>query len=326
MNSGGKITALRTAATNFVNIIYDRAEYDDQVKVALVPFVTSVNLGDEAASVTNNPYTLPTTNSNVNTAYAPYNGAYASNRLWRGCVLERPYPHDVQDSSIAAGGQWSPYRWRSSSSSTNKWMTNGATGSPTLATSGRSCDNTHRTPNLSCPQPIMPLNTNRTNLLNHVSSLDAVCGGSGGTFGNVGMAWGIRVLSPDAPFTQGAPYTNEYWRKAIVMMTDGDNTFFTGSAAYGGYNKVDGTQTAGMSASVINTRMTEACNLAKQKGIIVYTITFPATGGSISTATQNLYRSCASDAGKYYNAPSSADLINAFEKISRELANLHISH
>jgi hypothetical protein len=39
-----------------------------------------------------------------------------------------------------------------------------------------------------------------------------------------GVGWGLRVLSPGEPFTEGRPYNDET-KKAMVLLTDGENTF-----------------------------------------------------------------------------------------------------
>lgn len=45
----------------------------------------------------------------------------------------------------------------------------------------------------------------------------------GNTVIPAGLLWGWRVLSPTVPFTQGAPYDDEKWIKALVLLTDGEN-------------------------------------------------------------------------------------------------------
>ncbi len=41
-----------------------------------------------------------------------------------------------------------------------------------------------------------------------------------------GAAWGWRTLSPGAPFTEGRPYGAEENQKVLVLMTDGQNTYY----------------------------------------------------------------------------------------------------
>src|SRR5690606_12214806 len=96
------IRALKDAARDFVNIIYDRVEEEDQIKIAVVPYAAMVNPGAAAPGIVNNPYVV----NWLGTSYAPYNPA--DNTAWWGCVYERPYPHDVYDTSVAVGGAWTP--------------------------------------------------------------------------------------------------------------------------------------------------------------------------------------------------------------------------
>jgi hypothetical protein len=63
------------------------------------------------------------------------------------------------------------------------------------------------------------------------------------------------------------------------------------------------------------------CQNAKDAGVTIYTITFQS---GISNATRELFRQCATDQTKYFNAPSNQDLINAFENIANQLSQLHI--
>jgi len=60
----------------------------------------------------------------------------------------------------------------------------------------------------------------------------------------------------------------------------------------------------------------------KDKGVIVYTVTF--TSG-INENTKGFYRRCASSEDQYYDAPTQEELISVFEEISRELSNIYIS-
>ena len=71
----------------------------------------------------------------------------------------------------------------------------------------------------------------------------------------------------------------------------------------------------------LDQRLAEICTNMKTLGIIVYTITL----GLYDGATQSLYRTCATDPGKYFNSPSSAELQAAFRAIGAELSNLRIA-
>jgi hypothetical protein len=131
------------------------------------------------------------------------------------------------------------------------------------------------------------------------------------------MAWGARVLSPEAPFEEANDWDNPYWKKAIIMMTDGDNT------ENGTYSSYWFTAKNNMSVTKFNNRFAETCEDLKDKGVTVYTVTFTS---NINSATKDFYRNCASSEDHYFDAPSQSELIETFERIARELSNLHITN
>ena len=170
----------------------------------------------------------------------------------------------------------------------------------------------HSAPNQGCPYAnIMPLNNDRDELLAHVDTMQP----DGNTLGNIGMAWGYRVLSPEFPFEEAHEWDNFFWKKAVVMMTDGDNT------ENGTYSSFWFTGKNNMNVTKFNDRFAETCQALKDQGVAVYTITF--TSG-ISDATKDYFRECATSEDQYYDAPTQEELIDVFETIARELSNLHI--
>ena len=168
-------------------------------------------------------------------------------------------------------------------------------------------------PNYSCNKAyVVPLTTDKDYLKDRITLLQA----DGNTHGNLGMVWGYRMLSPDFPFREGASFEDLIWQKVVVMMTDGNNTTSPYYSAYGGARRNS------VSVSDLNERFEETCTEMKQKGIQIYTVTFTS---NISDNTKGYYERCASDATKYFDAPDQQDLIDTFEKISKELSNLYIT-
>tara|TARA_X000000950_G_scaffold140658_1_gene174552 strand:- start:2255 stop:3871 length:1617 start_codon:yes stop_codon:yes gene_type:complete len=166
--------------------------------------------------------------------------------------------------------------------------------------------------NRNCPNAyIQPLVSDRAKLLDHVDTMTA----NGFTYGNIGMAWGARLLSPAAPFEEGADWTDKYWRKAIIMMTDGNNTMENTYSAYWATNKHN------VSVSDLNDRFEETCTALKEKGVTIYTVTFSS---GINDTTKDYYKRCASAQEQYFDAPTQEELIQVFERISRELSQLYI--
>ncbi len=320
---GTKIGALRTATLSFIEIIFDRVSDIDYLKVALVPYAISVNVGDIAPDIVEDP-PIPSSPSVV---YDPDTGDQ-----WAGCVMARETPDDKLDTDLVDGDYWDAYWWSHKNGNPvdrqghNPWSSaEGGSINLRYPPTGDNMDcNDRRSPNLGCPvkNPIVPLTNDEEALNEAANNITHWC--RGGTAGNLGMAWGWRVLSPTEPFTEGAEYDNPYWRKAIVMMTDGENTFYNEDYSSYGYISEGrlGTTNKGTATSIINNRFLDTCEEVKALGVTVYTVTFGT--GIIGTPTEDFYRQCASDESKFFPAATNEELIEVFGTISRELSNLHI--
>jgi Flp pilus assembly protein TadG len=291
MATNNNIGTLRTAATNFTNILFSNAAYPDSVKIGLVPFATTVNVG---------PYGLGRTpsNSTYDTAFVnnPLNRSFnqSNSSQWWGCVLDNhPTPRDTQNSDTS--WRWDMYRYTNSGARDTRIRSN------SVAINSL-CNRSY----------ILPLTSNRTTILSRISGLQA----DGNTLSNLGMVWGYRLLSPEFPFREGVAWNNTEWRKVAILMTDGDN--FTNDI-YNGYGRWLDNQS--MTVTTLNQRLAQTCTNMKNNGITIYTVTF--TSG-INATTKDFYKNCASDTTKWFDAPTQANLISAFEQISRELSNIHI--
>ena len=175
------------------------------------------------------------------------------------------------------------------------------------------CHYPRNPPSYYCPRTVVvPLTSDEDQLQDAIDTLTP----HGYTLGNYGMTWGFRMLSPEFPFQQGAAWDNPEWRKVIIMMTDGDNTMEQNYTAYWRTRRHD------IEPEDLNERFAETCETMKTvKGVLIYTITF---ANGLDPETKDYYRNCATTPAQYYDAPSQEELIDVFENISRELANLHI--
>jgi Flp pilus assembly protein TadG len=345
MSTNNNIASLRTASRNFVNILFSRTSRPEAIKIGLVPYSTSVNVGPYG--VGRNPNGTPFVDgddvgeifvtdmqgNNLNPSNYTTNANSAAPR-WYGCVIEAndqgwngnsnyndPYPNDVialrdeYDPALKIldhEGPWPAYNYE-------VYGRNAACGE-TCTGSGRNrvctqniCHYTYNPPSQNCPRSfITPLTSNQQVLLTAINGFTAY----GNTMGNIGMLWGYRILSPEPPFQQGADWEDNEWRKVIIMMTDGMNTM---DANYSAYWR---TRNHRLNTNDMNERFLDTCDAIKSiKGVIIYTVTF---AGGVDRVTKEFYRRCATSAAQYYDAPSQAELIEVFEKISRELANLHL--
>ena len=195
-----------------------------------------------------------------------------------------------------------------------------------------------RGPNRSCALPILPLTDDRTDVEDHMETIKP--------YGNTnipnGAVWGWRVLSPQAPFTEGVEYTAGDWQKAVVIMTDGanyfgsQNTHFESTFTAYGYapeermgDGVDLPRDGGggwdsdRMDDQADEKLLRICRRMKQEGILVYTIMF----GLNDSDTEDVFKACATSpqAPYFFNAPTQQQLQSAFSDIAADLVALHVS-
>lgn len=132
---------------------------------------------------------------------------------------------------------------------------------------------------------------------------------SGNTRVDVGAVWAYRMVSAEWQGLWGDPdrpveYDDPDIKKAVIIMTDGENTPLDGSSQH-----------------TANTRLSDTCDNMKLDGILVYTVQFRTTSSSLET----LLTDCATSAGHYYKAADSAALAAAFYAIGVQLSNLRIA-
>ncbi|MEM9013993.1 MAG: TadE/TadG family type IV pilus assembly protein [Pseudomonadota bacterium] len=190
-------------------------------------------------------------------------------------------------------------------------------------------DSSMRGPNRNCPTEILPLTNVKSDIQTHMDKIFP----NGNTNAANGAIWGWRAVSPGAPFTEGAEYSDTDWQKAVVIMTDGNNNvsdrdthWETDFTAYG-YAIEErmgvGVDTEGEIEDEIDNKMLRICHRMKEQGILVYTIVF----GLDNQETENIFKACATKttAPYYYKAPSGEDLDAAFGDIAQDLVSLHVS-
>lgn len=347
MWSNSNIASLRNATKTLLDELFGTETAPNDLRVAMVPFASTVNVGDAWPSLIDR--------DELEDLYTTYLGAVPSDEEdlrsdtlinhWKGCVLEREdysisdVPPDEDDDDTL----WKPF-WYPPASDNVYTPTNPST----IKVGGLSNTNQITGPNIGCPTPITPL-TNQYSIL--TAATNAITAWNrGGTMNDIGLAWARRTLSPGAPFTESTEtdpkdgktlWASPRWRKAIVLMTDGENlTYdFPGGGSpngthpsksdYTGYGRLGedlmdeifGSSNANTVRDKINARVASQCTEAKAQGIIIYTVVFTS---SVNNTTKNMYKACASDPGKYWYAPDSASLSGAFGAIGADLAKLRI--
>ncbi|MGE0502873.1 MAG: pilus assembly protein TadG-related protein [Rhizobiaceae bacterium] len=290
---------------------------------------------------------------------------YAS---WQGCVEARPHPYNVSDSApsgstattgIGTGDPATLFvpmfgpdepgdRWATEAdsnpdnfSAANNWWNDGTEDS-----SGRTRQKNMRKyfdvrpygasspqgtgPNYSCTtKPITPLTdvTTEQGLAAVKTAIDSMAP-NGGTNVPEGMAWGWRVVSSGSPFAEGRPDSEKGNDKVVIVLTDGQNTYYTpGSLGYSdpgdnkavyssyGYTKpgYNGTSSArlfmGVSAAVgqfdysnsnytkaLNEQMAALCSNAKAGNVLVMTVSLDlSTSNTDENAQIQALKTCSSE-------------------------------
>lgn len=184
-----------------------------------------------------------------------------------------------------------------------------------------------------CPSEIYPLeDMNKTKYEGIIDTLKL----GNNTFHDIGMVWGIRMLSGSGVFASDNPstYGGEKVNKIIVFMTDGTlNTkidsnccgdqYTHHSTAYSGYGiekwdkRVGGTSDSNNDGRH-NKRFEMECNIAKGRGISVWTIGFDT--GRVASLDK-----CASNLEQSVIAKDADELIERFAAIARNIGPLRLS-
>lgn len=346
MSSNGKLNAMKDAATEMVEILFGDETNPEKLKVGLVPFAAGVNLGPDflnsgfmdTAGISSTHGENFSSSTNIWDLYDDLR-----NRSWEGCVETRPYPYDETDTVPSSGNGdtlWVPWfapdepdkggtYYNNYLSDGYSWWSNVSTDTRQRNVSkynNKNVNSNSKGPSYGCSIPAVTALTNqRSTVEDGIDDLVA----SGYTHIPIGLAWGWRLLSPQAPFTEGVSYEDEEYTKAIILLTDGQNVLGTmnnhNGKRYTAYGFLPeerlGTSSGWQAQQELDYKTARLCENVKEEGIRVYTITFQLN----DTTTQDLMRACATNESLYFNSPSNEQLRLAFQTIAQDLSNLRIS-
>jgi Flp pilus assembly protein TadG len=341
--SGSKISALRDAALLLTEILHDNADDPEMLEIALVPFSSTINVGTqfERAWWLDPDGLSPNHSNNFDPPANRWDVIDSMQyEYWDGCVEARDIPYDIEDVEPNPANPetlfvpyFAPDEPSYYSGFSNSYMSDG-TGSSNLLfrlrNSGKyaGVNPSGAASNWGCTaRPITPLTQSRAVIDDAIDDMIA----SGTTNIPIGISWGVRVLSPQEPFTQGNAWDDDDTIKAMVILTDGQNVINGRSnfnySDYSGYGYIrEGrlgviTSSSWALRNALDDRTEAACAYARAQGIRVYTITFQVN----SSSTQQMMRDCASHPSLYFNSPSNDALRDAFELIAGDLTNLRLA-
>ena len=356
MDSSGKMDAMQAAAKKMVQTLF-KGDKDD-VKIGVVPFSGAVNIGtSNKSSDWLDKGSYPNMSDIAKEDHKFKDGENAwdlmddlKNTSWNGCVRERGGSYELTDDEPAQGVKaslFAPYFAPDEPDSdhddgdryTNSYIDDDdcGTNKDSKRTPKRCQQYTGKYknawpsgdgPNLNCPaSEIQPLTNTQGRVISSIETLKP----KGNTVIPAGLLWGWRVLSPGAPFTEGADYDSEKWVKAIVLLMDGQNSISGGRngrnksvynafgyAREGHLGKTNGSK----AEEELDDKALEVCSAIKAKGIQIYTIGFKLYDDD----TIKMLSKCASKPDMAYNSPNNSQLAGIFNSIAQGLSELRIAY
>lgn len=293
MNEGTKLADLQPAAKDLVNIVVWDHQNEYYSKVAIVSYATAVQVKSYAQQV-QGIYTAGTC-STPTCQYFKFtnaNGQYKTNQIGT-CVPERM---GVQAFSDAA---------------------------PTSAPVGK---NYESLANPCISAPIVPLTNDKSVLISSIDSLSA----GGSTGGQIGIAWGWYMLSPNWAYlwpagSHAAGYGTPHLHKIAILMTDGEYN----SGYSNGVISLDSGTGSGSPSDHINcnapngnsyVQSLKLCTAMKVAGVTVYTVGINVID---SQSAVKLLSECASEPANFYNATNGNSLQQAFRDIALKVSTLY---
>jgi Putative Flp pilus-assembly TadE/G-like/von Willebrand factor type A domain len=260
-----KIDALKTAANNLLDTLYDATADAELIKVSVVPFNTQVR--------------VDTMKTGLHPLWLSYTGGVKAGN-WKGYIEDRDQPYDVNNAA------------------------------PTLSKPATLFPAAQRAyaPDLAAVQPLTGIRAGRSDLRAAINSMQP----TGNTNITIGVAWGLAALTNTEPMSGAAPKGSEDVVKAMIVLTDGENT----------QNRINGA--SNYDPDKIDLRTRAACTTTKTAGITVVTI-------RVVEGNADLLKDCASrptdrsdpfyrnGEALYHDVQNPADLTPIFQNLANQV-------
>jgi len=350
--SGSKMSNLKDAAEDLVDILFASQSSSDYITIGLAPFAATVNVGTQYATASWMDQTGASSihSENFDSSVTRWSRFNAMNNVsWGGCVEVRPSPHDVTDTPPSGGdtmivplfapdepnksGYYNNYLSDSGGSCSGGGGSNYTRQRRTCKYDGANADTslangTRRGPNHLCDSPpIQTLTNNNSQIKSAISAMQAY----GGTNIMQGLMWGWRILSPGEPLTEGKSYTEPKNTKIIILMSDGrnwhggltnHNQSWYNAFGYHAQGRLGSpSNSTNTLRATMNTRTAQVCTNAKAAGVVIYSLALEIN----DQTTLDLLEDCATSPAKFFTLNNSNNLDEVFQAIATEISNLRIS-
>jgi len=302
--AGSRITNLKSAANQLIDLVVSDTQTPYYSKIAIVPYSNSVNPGAFTPTVRGVAASGTNTNAvgKANIKFTPQGGGTQKTYAVSNCVSERIGTQAFTDAPASAG--INPVGW----------------------------DYPNASENTCIGQTVQPLTSDKTALHNEIGTLTA----ANSTAGHIGLAWGWYMVSPNwaslfPTSSKPAAYGTDHLLKVVILMTDGAfNTAYCKGVIAGNSGSGSGTTSNHINCNSPNgDAFAQAQSLcanmkAAPNNIIVYTVGFDV---STDPSATSLLSNCATDSKHvYFPADDGVSLQVAFQSIAADLNRLRLSH
>jgi Mg-chelatase subunit ChlD len=310
MNASGRMPALKDAAKLLIDEIMAAKDAGSYARVGIVPFSTYVNVGLSRR----NKAWLDVDPDKTETVHSCWNTYPAATK--KNCQNVPNIVDGIQQ-GMREQCDWdygTPVEQCGNNTNTYTW--NGCVGSrpePLDESIGNLATHYRGLTNEWCTSELVELTDSKAKL--H-SSIDAMVA-TGETYIPAGLLWGWNMLDSSEPL-DNAKTASEIkdmgGTKAIVLMTDGQNTLAASAPYHRGWNgAADWVKGDAKTATL--------CQNIKDDGIAVFTVSFMVT----DPGAKALLADCASSAANAYSADSAASLAEAFKQIGQTMTAMRLS-
>ena len=181
-------------------------------------------------------------------------------------------------------------------------------------------------PNQNCAsEPIIPLTDDYDALRDTINNLTA----AGDTNLTEAIMWGQRVLSSEAPFTEGLPEDEIDNRKTLIFLSDGINSIDGGNADLRSALATQGYANVGEFSTLLPPNPTEddindylneefalACEAIKQANTQLIVIRLEIS----DSESQTLLSECASSPDDFFDVPDASQLDAVFAQLAERMS------
>lgn len=349
-----RINVVRAAAQTLLTALYDQqGGATGHVSVGLVPYTTTVNIGATRQTWVSD---LGQGHKVIPAGFGAWRGCVEHRTNTGDLDLSLDTPADEQFTSwfYPSSRDYRPAARAALAARVGGWLPGDNDWD-----AAHPHTSYFNSPHFGCPRnEIVPLTADKATVDQAIADLEPWNGG--GTMTHVGMVWGRRLLASGWRGTWGLSDAEEPGKtKVLVLLTDGVNLAWDSSGTYPGryrnrrrgvsidaytseytgYGRVGGTGTAaeghrtgtrmdgvttdGAARVILDNVFIEACTLAKNDGITVFTVSAVPSGHPDESALRTRLVSCASSEAHAFTRNSDQTAMTAtFRQIGRIVAGI----